>query len=121
MAELKRDCVKYVRDRAKAKYVKGSECRICGSRENLDFHHFFSLSPLLYKWMRTNKLQPEDVVNFRDRFISEHEEELYKRTVTLCHEHHLLLHSIYGKDPDLATASKQERWVEIQRTKHGLV
>jgi hypothetical protein len=41
--------------------------------------------------------------------------------VTLCHTHHLKLHSIYGKDPSLGTAKKQMRWVEIQREKHGLV
>ena len=28
---LKRDLVKYVRDRAKSKYDKGTECRICES------------------------------------------------------------------------------------------
>ena len=38
---LKRDLVKYVRDRAKSKYDKGTECRICESTENLDFHHFY--------------------------------------------------------------------------------
>ena len=31
MAELKRDIVKYIRDRAKNKYEKGSECYICGA------------------------------------------------------------------------------------------
>ena len=29
--ELKRDLVKYVRDKAKSKYDKGTECFICGS------------------------------------------------------------------------------------------
>jgi len=33
----------------------------------------------------------------------------------------LKLHSIYGKDPALTTATKQMRWVKIQREKHGLV
>ena len=30
--DLKRDLVKYVRDKAKSKYDKGTECRICGSK-----------------------------------------------------------------------------------------
>jgi len=118
---LKRDIVKYIRDKAKSKYEKGTECYICGSQENLDFHHFYSLSPLLHKWVKEEKVLPEDVLEFRDTFIEEHWVELYEETVTLCHDHHLQLHSIYGKDPSLGTAKKQERWVEIQREKHGMV
>lgn len=119
--DLKRDLVKYVRDKAKSEYKKGTECYICGSQENLDFHHFYSLSPLLHKWVKNNKLLPENVMDFRDKFIEEHWAELYEYTVTLCHEHHLQLHSIYGKDPNLGTAKKQENWVEIQREKNGMV
>ena len=47
--------------------------------------------------------------------------ELYDDTVTLCHSHHLLLHSLYGRNPSLGTATKQMNWVEIQREKHGMV
>jgi hypothetical protein len=119
--KLKRDVVKYIRDRAKSQYEKGDECFICGERDNLDFHHFYSLSPLLHNWIRKNKLNPEDVMDFRDTFIEEHHSELYDDAVTLCHEHHLKLHSIYGRDPSLGTAKKQARWVKIQREKHGLV
>jgi len=47
---------------------------------------------------------------------------VYDYTVTLCHKHHLRLHSIYGKRPKLITAEKQNKWVEIQREKqHGMV
>lgn len=116
-----RDTVKFVRDRAKSKYDKGTECFICGSTEKLDFHHHYSLSPLLHRWMKLNRLKPEDVLEFRDRFIEEHKPELYEHAVTLCHDHHLHLHSVYGKNPALGTAKKQIRWVKIQRTKHGLV
>lgn len=117
MAQLKRDVVKYVRDRAKSKYQKGTECRICGSNEQLDFHHYYSLSPLLSRWMKLNRLLPEDILEFRDRFINEHRAELYEHTVTLCHSDHLRLHKVYGKNPALGTAKKQMRWVEIQRDK----
>jgi hypothetical protein len=70
--------------------------------------------------MRTANRQPEGVIDWRDEFIATHLVELYDEAVTLCHEHHLLLHSIYGRDPSLATASKQKRWVEIQRGKHNV-
>jgi hypothetical protein len=122
--DLKRDLVKYVRDRAKSKYDKGTDCRICGSKENLDFHHFYGLTELLAKWLRGNKLTiqtAEEIMSVRDTFIEEHLRELYEEAVTLCHEHHLRLHSIYGKRPKLFTAQKQERWVERQREKHGMV
>ena len=47
--------------------------------------------------------------------------ELYEDTVTLCHSHHMKLHSIYGKRPKLIHAEKQKRWVEKQRDKYGMV
>ena len=121
---LKRDLIKYVRDKAKAKYSKGSECFICESKENLDFHHFHGLTELLDIWLTRNKLiisTAEDILSVRERFIEEHYQELYDEAVTLCHIHHLKLHSIYGKRPKLATAPKQKRWVGKQREKHGLV
>lgn len=117
MVELKRDLVKYVRDRAKSGYNKDSECYICGETNKLDFHHYYSLTPLLFAWMKQNRLRPEDVMDWRDEFIRTHKDELYKHAVTLCHPHHLRLHSVYGKNPSLGTAKKQMRWVEIQRDK----
>jgi len=127
MAELKRDPVKYIRDRAKAKYEKGSSCEICGAEVKLDFHHFYTLAPLLHKWLKEKqKLRPEHYTDeyitiWRDEFIDDNWQELYYDTVTLCHDHHLKLHSIYGRNPPLHTAKKQMRWVEIQREKHGMV
>ena len=122
--DLKRDLVKYVRDKAKAKYQKGTECFICGSEENLDFHHFYGLTELLDIWLAKNKIiisTAEDIMDVRDTFIEEHMTELYDEAVTLCHTHHLKLHSIYGKRPKLVTALKQKRWVGKQRDKHGMV
>ena len=119
--ELKRDPIKYIRDRAKSAYEKGSSCEICGETENLDFHHYYTLSPLLRAWLQKKKYKAEDVLEYRDEFIAENHAEMYEHTVTLCHTHHLQLHSIYGKDPNLGTAKKQMRWVQIQREKHGLV
>ena len=46
MAQLKRDRVKYIRDKAKSQYQKAGACQICHSTEKLDFHHYYSLSPL---------------------------------------------------------------------------
>lgn len=121
--DFKRDEIKYIRDRAKGRYKKDSSCRICGSSEKLDFHHFYTLTPLYNKWKRDEKVKvtnEEELLAIRDRFITEHMPEMYDHTVTLCHMHHMKLHSIYGKDPALVTAPKQMNWVEIQRGKNGL-
>lgn len=124
---LKRDKVKYIRDKAKASYEKGDACEICDSKIRLDFHHYYSLAPLLHKWLEEKKkIRPEHytdeyIVIWREEFIDDNWAELYNDTVTLCHDHHLKLHSIYGRNPGLHTAKKQMRWVEIQREKHGLV
>jgi len=122
--DLKRDLIKYVRDRAKAKYKKDSKCFICGTNDELDFHHFFGLTELLEQWIKNNRVvikTEEDILVQRDIFIEDHLTELYDEAVTLCHSHHLKLHSIYGKRPKLVTAEKQKRWVVKQRDKYGLV
>ncbi len=122
--KFKRDLVKYVRDKAKSQYKKGNECYICGDTDNLDFHHFYGLTELLDTWLRKKNITIEneqDILDVREQFITENHEKVYNKTVTLCHQHHLRLHSIYGKRPKLITAEKQARWVEIQREKHGMV
>ena len=121
MVTLKRDIVKYIRDKAKNKYDKGSECYICGATETLDFHHYYTLAPLVHRWIKQNDLNPMYILAFREDFIEEHHDELYVHAVTLCHTHHRQLHKVYGRDPGLGTANKQKRWVEIQREKHGMV
>ena len=122
--KFKRDLVKYVRDKAKSQYKKDNECYICGSTDNLDFHHFYGLTELLDTWLRKKNIPIEteqDILDVREQFISENYEKVFNKTATLCHQHHLRLHSIYGKRPKLITAEKQARWVELQREKHGMV
>lgn len=124
MSDLKRDLIKYCRDKAKSKYNKESTCYICGSSDNLDFHHVYSMTELLNVWLKKNGLNPttsDEIKNLRDTFIDQHTREIYEEVLTLCHLHHLKLHSIYGKKPALITAEKQKRWAKIQREKNGLV
>lgn len=122
MTKLKRDPIKFVRDKAKARYVKDTVCKVCEATELLEFHHYYTLTPLFNKWLKANKITiniDEDVLAVRDKFIEEHMAELYDHTVTLCKKHHAGLHKVYGKDPALITAEKQKRWVNIQREKNG--
>lgn len=127
MKNIKRDPVKYIRDRAKSKYKKDTKCFICGTEKELDFHHYYTLAPLLKQWLTEKKKErplhytDEYIIIWRDEFIEDCHKELYDETVTICHTHHLQLHSVYGRNPSLVTAEKQKRWVEIQRDKHGLV
>lgn len=121
MSDLKRLEVKYVRDRAKSRYQKGSECERCGTTEELQFHHFYTLDLLWERWKKCSGVvinDVEDIMAVRDDFIAEHERELYEETATLCkvcHNNHL--HRIYGQKPSLATAEKQKRWLKRQRDK----
>lgn len=121
---LRRDLVKYVRDKAKSQYKKATECYICGVTEELDFHHFYGLTELLEWWLKEKQViinSEKDILALREQFIEENYEQVYEHAVTLCHMHHLKLHSIYGKRPKLVTAEKQQNWVEIQRRKYGMV
>lgn len=117
----KRIAVKHVRDKAKAAYDKKSECYICGCKNDLELHHTHSVTLLLNAWAARKSYDistDEGILGVRDEFIAEHHDELYKHVFTLCNPHHVKLHSIYGKAPPLASASKQSRWVEIQKAKH---
>lgn len=121
MSDLLRDKIKYVRDKAKSRYKKGSECEICGAQESLDFHHYYTMTPLFNKWCKTKGYTVkvvDDILKIRDEFIQEEDDKIYNQTVTLCHDHHLKLHSVYGKDPSLVTAEKQKNWVRIQKEKY---
>lgn len=121
MSDLIRDEIKYIRDGAKAAYVKDTHCFICNSTEDLQFHHFYSMTLLWEKWKKEKHIvinEAEDMFDIRDEFIEAHYDHIYKDTVTLCSFHHNeRLHKIYGKKPTLYTAPKQKRWCEKQRIK----
>ena len=44
--DLKRDIVKYIRDKAKNKYEKGTECYICGEDISIRLSPFLHLKSL---------------------------------------------------------------------------
>lgn len=117
----KRLAVKHVRDKAKSAYEKKDFCYICGTSHELELHHFHSLTLMLEKWARQKAYDistDDGILAVRDEFIAEHHTELYDKVRTLCNTHHVKLHKIYGKAPGLGTEAAQERWVEIQKSKH---
>lgn len=121
MSNLLRMEIKYIRDRAKAKYNKGPACEVCGTTESLEFHHYYTMTPLWNKWKKERGIvirTVDDIISVRDEFIADQYDKVYNETATLCSTHHTLLHSVYGKDPALPTAEKQKNWVRIQKEKH---
>lgn len=120
----KRDPIKHVRDKAKSAYEKGTECAVCGVSEDLELHHFHSLTILFEKWAKSKGYPletDEDVLAVRDEFIDAHKVELYDMVVTLCNQHHVKLHSVYGPKPAPTTAAKQARWIAKQADKYGRI
>lgn len=118
--ELKRYSLKVIRDGAKSAYQKDDHCHICDTEEELQLHHFTSLSILWENWCRRNKVKihyMEDVLAVRARFIEENHDQLYFDVVTLCKTHHQNLHELFGKAPALGTAKAQRKWVEVRRSK----
>lgn len=120
MSKLKRIPIKYVRDRAKSRYVKDSCCYVCGDDKHLDFHHLYTVDILFDNWLSANKIAintVDDIIAVRDDFIESHEYEMFEYAKTLCKSCHQRLHVVYGQRPALSTGPKQERWLEKQREK----
>lgn len=117
----KRDPVKWVRDRAKSAYTKKSSCEICNSTQDLELHHYHSLTTLFERFAKLKNYDistDSAVCEIRDEFIESHHSELYELVVTLCNAHHVKLHTIYGPKPLASTVEKQARWVALQKEKH---
>ena len=117
----KRIPVKHVRDKAKAAYQKEDHCYVCGTDQDLELHHFHSITILLENWARVKQYDistDDGILGVRDEFIAEHRTELYELVRTLCNKHHVNLHKIFGKAPAPTSVERQARWVDIQRDKH---
>lgn len=118
----KRIPVKWIRDGAKSAYEKQNHCYICSSQTDLELHHTHSITLLLDRWCQREGIKLEtdsEVLAIRDKFIDVHKQEIYEWVYTLCSQHHIRLHQIFGKAPDLLSAHKQQRWIELQREKYS--
>ena len=116
-----RIAVKWIRDKAKAAYQKQDTCHICGTKEDLELHHVYSITRLLERWAHHNGYDvstDDGILAVRDEFIAEHHRELYDLVYTLCNKHHIQLHGIYGKKPPLGSETKQSNWIEKQKAKY---
>ena len=120
MAKNTRSVIKWIRDLAKSHYAKDTKCAICGVEHDLEFHHYNTVSLIVNNYVKTNGISVdtnEDILAMRDKFLEDNWHEMVEDAVTLCADHHKLLHKLYGKEPTLNSTEKQRIWVEKQRDK----
>ncbi|EBS4928546.1 hypothetical protein JM746_000062 [Shigella sonnei] len=118
--KYKRDAISLMRDGIKSQYKKDSQCAICGCAEELELHHYHTVSLLVKKFAKELQLDFTDeeiVLSNRTAFYDRYRHELVEDTVTLCVHHHQLLHKVYTKEPPLFSANKQKVWVQKQKDK----
>jgi len=112
--------VKWVRDKAKAAYEKADTCYVCGTTQDLELHHFHSVTLLLNAWAVKKGYDigtDAGILAVRDEFIAEHHDELYNQVRTLCNPHHVRLHATFGKAPPAGSEPRQSRWCDRQQAK----
>ena len=124
MSQLKRFPIKYIRDYIKKDYKIRDECFICGTKENLELHHLFSVSQLFNDWCLKNKVTEidsvEKITSLREIFAVDCMESLdHHNLYTLCKTHHQRLHNIYGQNYSNHLVPKIKNWLEIQKDKNG--
>lgn len=121
--KLKRDPVKYIRDIMKSSYKARECCYICGTTENIELHHLYSVAELWNYWAKTNRIvisTDQDILECRDRFVKENELFLSNDNLySLCKAHHQRLHSLYGKSYSNYMAKRVKAWLDIQKQKSG--
>lgn len=120
---LKRLPIKFIRDYIKKDYEKDSSCYVCGAKEKLELHHLYSLSEVFNEWCLQNKITDQqiekDILELRKTFYSDCFDKLCnKNLVTLCKQHHLNLHTIYGQRYSNHLVPKIRNWLKIQKDKH---
>ena len=116
----KRIAVKWIRDKAKRAYEKQEHCWVCGTTTDLELHHLHSITLLLQRWAKQKNYDvttDSGILEHRDEFIAEHHNELYNLVYTLCNQHHVMLHRVFGKTPKWNSHHKQQHWLQIQRDK----
>jgi hypothetical protein len=122
-AGFNREYVKIVRDGMKSKYKDKEPCYICGSVENIELHHIYSVAELWNTWVKVNKLVIEDgnhVFTIRKQFEADNIDKLSNDNLySLCKPHHAKLHQIYGKSYSNYMGERVKSWLDKQRDKYG--
>lgn len=121
--KLTRLPVKWIRDSIKSKYKEREPCFICGSSDNIELHHIYSVSELWNIWIKQNKITittDQDVLQCRKQFEEDNASSLSNDNLySLCKAHHLRLHQIYGKSYSNYMGDKVRNWIHKQREQYG--
>ena len=120
---LKRDPVKYLRDYMKSKYKDKEPCFVCGSTDNIELHHIYSVAELWNVWVTKNSIKVisvEDITKHRVTFEEDNREKLSNDNLySLCKTHHAKLHQIYGKSYSNYMGEKVRLWLQKQKERFG--
>ncbi len=115
--------IKHVRNKIKTAYTKDTECYICGSAEQLEFHHLMCLSILVKKLLRKEKYAKYPI-DSDPRFdelawkMAKHPDVINpEHHYTLCKPCHKGLHQKWGQNYTQWKAVG--RYIEKLRVKHG--
>lgn len=123
ITKAKRPQVKWVRDGMKSNYKEREPCFICGSTQNIELHHIYSVSELWNTWLREKRIEitcDDDVISNRKQFEADNEQFLNNDNLySLCKQHHLRLHQIYGKSYSNYMGERVRTWIYKQREKYG--
>jgi len=122
MDVLKRFPIKYVRDYIKKDYKVRDKCYICGSKDDLELHHLYSLSQLWEIWCKEHNLKQVESVELikylRVTFAKDNSKYLNNKNLyTLCRMHHSKLHTFYGQNYSNHLVPKVKKWLDIQKDK----
>ena len=122
MDVLKRFPIKYVRDYIKKDYKVRDKCYICGSKDDLELHHLYSLSQLGEIWCKEHNLKQVESVELikylRVTFAKDNSKYLNNKNLyTLCRMHHSKLHTLYGQNYSNHLVPKVKKWLDIQKDK----
>jgi len=122
MTNLRREPLKYIRDFIKKDYKARDCCYICGTTDNLELHHLYSVSELFNNWCSKNSIKEitteAQIKTLRVTFDCA-EALGHDNLFTLCGTHHKRLHNIYSQRYANSLAPKVKNWLEIQRTKYS--
>lgn len=123
LKKLTRLPVKWIRDGIKSSYKKKEPCYICGTTDQIELHHLYSVSELWNNWLRKNKIDiasDQDVLDNRKQFELDNDEFLNNDNLySLCSKHHKELHRLYGKSYSNYMGPKVLNWMKLQKAKHG--
>jgi len=114
--------VKYVRAKAKTQYhrYKKDECWVCKSEKDLELHHVYPLSDLIWEWVVKKGIKnPTNEPHIREELFNDVGAQIFneENLITLCKVHHTNLHRLFGKTYGVKIVEKVKNYLTKQREK----